>query len=141
MASLQTRNDKANAVAVKPFLVGAMSALGSYMYVSRTAVVLPFWYPSGIPLYMFHGMAGVGSSMLAEVAHAWILPHISNNNKLANMEAMVLSPVMNGVAMNLITRYAGSENILKNVGMGNSFIVGAGAEIIGHYAFETLLKT
>jgi len=134
-----SRKARATNAFVKPLFVGAACSAAAYYFIGKGNVVLPM-LNSKVPVWAFYGGAGAASSYVAEIAHSYILPHISPNNKFANMEAMVLGPAAAAGAIVLASGVA-NPALISQVGLPTTAMLGAGAEIAGHYVYETFFST
>ena len=124
--------------AVKPLINGALVFAGAKMLGLSGSVPLPLiekYYEAPIAL----GILGVASSFGSELAHNFLLPHINQHSKFGQMEAMALSPVINGSLL-AAGVYAGSPIVLQSLGAMKIAGLGAAAEIGNTYAFETFLR-
>lgn len=123
---------------VKPLINGGLVYLGAKAMGLSGSVALPF-VDKAYDAPMSLGILGVGSSFGAELAHNFILPHINQHSKFGQMEAMLLSPVING---GLLAGgvYLASPNNLQFLGAGKVVGLGAAAEVANTYAFETFVR-
>ena len=125
-------------MAVKPITNGLMTYLG--------AKALGLNYDTNLPIIgksydapMALAMAAVPASFVTEMAHNWILPGINQHSKMGQMEAMILSPVIQGGLLAAIVQAGGSVQ-LGNLGTAKVVGLGAGSEIASTYAFEGLVR-
>lgn len=123
----------------KPAMTGLLAYVGS-MAVCPDQRANLFGFESNN--HVFYGALGVGGSFIGELAHNWILPHIPSNSKFLNTESMILSPAVVGGVFALGTKYMVSPNgtFDQPVPLYKPFLLGAGSEIAGSYAYEAVLK-
>ena len=123
--------------AVKPLINGALCYAGAKALGFDGYIRLPLINKAhAAPMSL--GIAGVVASFGTELAHNFILPHINQHSKFGQMEAMILSPVLNASLITGVV-YAGSPlqiqgNVVQLMGLG------AGAEMASTYAFETFAR-
>lgn len=84
-------------------------------------------------------MVAGAASVANELAHNYILPKIARHERLANMESMLLAPVVAGAAAVVIPQLVNGK-INEVAGVGNMFLAGAGAEVLGNYAFSAVVE-
>ena len=122
----------------KPILNGLMTYVG--------AKALGLKYDTNLPIInrsyeapMALAIAAVPASFVTEMAHNFVLPGINQHSKMGQMEAMVLSPIIQGALLAGIVQTGGSVQ-LNNLGTMKVFGLGAGSEVISTYAFESVLR-
>jgi hypothetical protein len=84
-----------------------------------------------LPAPLLLGVATGTSSVVADMAHDYVLPHIPHNDKWVNMESSALAVSTAGASTSAIL-YFGTGMPREN--LFNSFALGGGAVIAGDYA-------
>lgn len=135
-----SRNEWLSHYLAKPLVVGTITGLES-MLLDGTNMM--FVLPGGgrVPLSVWFGAVGALGSVIGEVAHDFILPHIAKDEKLRAAETAVLYPAVNAgiglLAYNHAfqdTQYGQSNSSLKVAAMFGT------AEVAGLYAFDYFVK-
>lgn len=116
---------------LKPAVNGAVTAAAMYKMGGGKI----FLFGQYVPSWYVTGAVGAASSVVAEMAHAWILPHLSPNEKFAQVESSILAPVIAGVAQVAALEFI-SPGASTSIGLTKVFATGAGAEIVGQYVWE-----
>lgn len=121
----------------KPAMTGLVAYFGSMAVCpDQNANLLGFETKN----HIFYGILGVGGSFAGEIAHNWILPQIPSNSKFLNTESMILSPAVVGSIFALGTKYMVNQDVFRQIPLYKPFLLGAGSEIAGSYAYEAVLK-
>lgn len=119
---------------VKPLVVAGIGAAAFSMIAPGSTFIalgkdVPAWAA---------GAVGIGAgSLLADLGHQYILPELPVDNKLGYSASMILAPLLTG-AGSLAAFYAMNSNSLGEA-PASIFLAGAGSEIAGSYAFESIL--
>ncbi len=123
----------------KPIVVGLISALGAKAMGQDFNVEVLGTTLSGP---VFYGVLGVGSSLVAETAHQFVLPYLPQSDTAVKVESAALGPLLhaatNIVAMKILCPAMLASDV---VGYQKPIIIGAGAEFVGAYAFDNFVKT
>jgi hypothetical protein len=122
----------------KPLLNGVMTYVGAKALGMKYDINLPIVNRS-YEAPMALAMAAVPASFVTEIAHNFVLPGINQHSKMGQMEAMILSPALQGGLLAGIVQTGGSVQ-LGNLGTGKVFGLGAASEIASTYAFESILR-
>lgn len=132
-------SSKLKSMFAKPIVVGIVSALGAKALGQDFKVDVLNTSLSGP---VFYGLLGVGSSLVAETAHQWVLPYLPQSESAVKMESAALSPLLHA-ATNIVAIKVLCPVMLSHpaVGYQNPIIIGAGAEFVGAYAFDNFIKT
>jgi hypothetical protein len=123
---------------VQPLIVGAASYGASMLAFSD----MGYMYLPAVGNVSWHvgmGLIGASASVVNELAHNYILPKVARGERLANMESMLLAPVVSGASAVMIPSLL-NPNIAKVGGNAKLFLVGAGAEILGNYVFSAFVE-
>lgn len=119
---------------LKPAVNGLVTALAMSQVAGKEINV----FGSYVPSYYVTGAVGALSSVVGEMAHRFILPHLSPNEKFAQVESSILSPAVAGAAQVGVLEML-APGSAQSVGFTKVFAIGAGAEIVGQYAWEQTL--
>ena len=116
-----------------PSIIASLTAVGLYKFwlgedLSDTVPILGM----DMPAYATVGISSLSGALVGEVLQDVIKPHVSG--MLGSMEGMILPPVVNGLS----TYGAIALLVNKDASFLNSFGLGAGSNIIGHYASKSL---
>lgn len=111
-------------------------ALFGLMYKDSGSLITPI---GNIPVPVAGGLISVGASMLSDMAHAWILPHLSDSKRLQAMESKLLTPAMGGVGFIALAYIANPYVLSDTKTTRNLFLLGAMSEILGQFAYEALI--
>lgn len=132
-------SSKLKSMLAKPIVVGIVSALGAKALGQDFNVDVLGTTLSGP---VFYGVLGVGSSLVAETAHQWVLPYLPQSENAVKVESAALSPLLHA-ATNIVAIKVLCPAMLDSpvVGYQNPIIIGAGAEFVGAYAFDNFIKT
>ena len=122
----------------RPVVVGLTSALGAVAMSQRYKVDLPLF--GEIPAPVFYGLLGIGSSLATESLRQWVLPMLPQSDAAVQAENALLSPVLHA-GVNIAVLKLAYPAILNDIGYQQPVLIGAGAEIVGTYAFDAFLKT
>lgn len=110
----------------KGAITGAVAAAAGYFLFGETGDTNFLGTAVPVPLALFGGMAA--SSILADTAHDYVLPHIPGNEKFSNIEAAALGIGVSGAASAYIL-----NGTLGTSSAMNSAILGAGSYAAGEY--------
>jgi len=132
-----TRNQKISETLVKPAVAGVIAGITApFLFGIDMKDKINF-----LGLFDINVMLGVGGAAalgtaLGTVSKDWILPYIPRNSKWAEMEGMIITPVLSGLGTTLL--------LIKNVdGTPASyfkvFALGAGSAIGSDYLSRTFL--
>lgn len=69
-----------------------------------------------VPLYVVSGIAGVSASVLSDIAHSYVLPHIPVLQKYNQQESAILGPLINAGGY-IGTYYIANADSLKTLGL------------------------
>lgn len=120
---------------VKPLVVAGVGGLAFNMMMPGS--VMQTRILGDIPNYMA-GAIGVGAgSLAADLLHQYILPELPIDNKLGYSASMLLAPLLAGFGAEAAF-YILNPNSISAAG-GSFFLIAAGSEIAGMYAFESIL--
>jgi hypothetical protein len=123
---------------VRPLVVGAISALGAKSMGGQYLVDMPLLGEVSKPV--FYGVLGFGSSLVSETLHQWVLPYLPQSEEAVNAENALLSPALHA-ATNVLALKLLYPTILSYSGIQEPIVIGAGAEIVGDYAFSHWIAT
>lgn len=119
--------------AVKAGLTGGIAAVSAAVLFQSDSINL---MGVTVPAAAVIGLGAAGGSVVADLAHQYVLPHIPGNEKLADKEAALLSVVASGLGSYAATRLIGNSGfaIIPTVG------VGAGSFLAGDYVYHHVLS-
>lgn len=110
---------------VKAGLTGATIAVGSMLLFGQTSNIKVF--NMNLPAYLPIGIAGGASSIVGDIAHDYILPHIPQVEKMKNLESAGLNFLTTGGA------FVGSLMVITGVPAQNipkAFVFGGGTKLV-----------
>jgi hypothetical protein len=110
----------------KATITGAVAGLASAVIFGETGT----YQVAGVnlPTPVAIGLANGASSVVADLAHEYVLPQIPMNAKYANLEAMALGLGVSGGS----TAFLLNGSLLDSSSM-NAFLLGAGSYAAGDY--------
>ena len=91
-----------------------------------------------VPTWVVGGAVGAGASMLSDMAHAWILPHISANKRFENLESAALAPAVSAGATVALYKALGAAGD-GGIDLKQAALIGAAGEIISVYAYGNVV--
>ena len=115
--------DDMKQLATKSLLTGAVNGVTSFILFGNENVNI---MGMSIPSYIASGLGGVGSSVAADVAHNYLMPHIPVNQKYDALEAAALGIGISGATNYLLLSPAG-------ISMADSFLLGAGTYVAADF--------
>lgn len=123
---------------VKAAVCGTTGALGAYIFLGETAgsARVPFTNLQ-LPTAAVAGVACAGASVVSDVAHDFVLPHINKSDKLTTVESSLLQIGTSGLATSGLLIY-GSGAPASN--FMNCFALGAGSAIGGTYIYDKFIS-
>ena len=119
----------------KSVLSAGTTAALAYLLVgdaSSPVNILGMDMPGIIPL----AAGGAASSIAADLAHEYVLPHISPSEKWENAEAIALGLGVSGLVSTAVLDMSG----VPRANAGKSFVIGAGGYALADYG-NAYLKT
>jgi len=123
---------------LKPATAGGVAYLGNNMFISGKQIKIR---GTEYDLAMVASGAVALGSILSEVAHDWIVPHIHYLDKLNEPAALALASATTGggnVAVHYLSR--GDGKGVEALGAGNLFLLGSVSEIIGDSIWSKGIK-
>lgn len=91
-----------------------------------------------VPSYAIGAGLGVAGSFIADMAHDYVLPHISKDDRLRHVEGAVFAP-----AVSAATFYAGLSilhpSAVAETGRTMLLLQGAGSELAAQWVYENVL--
>jgi len=124
---------------IKAGLSAGIAGVGSYLFLGEAngQTNLPFISYS-VPTSLAIGTAVGGASLVSNMAHDYVLPHINKSakSKLTNVESALLQIGTAGAATSIILVY-GSNMPPSN--LSTSFLVGSASAIAGEYVGDVAL--
>jgi hypothetical protein len=115
----------------KALLQGALLAFETRLVDQRRIGVQVFGQV--LPLYQITGVAAAVASLFGDIAHSFILPHISKNKRMESAESAVLNIALNAVVYQGLL-YVLNPNAIQAIGMkriwAESAISVAGADYV-----------
>lgn len=92
-----------------------------------------------VPSYAIGAGLGVAGSFLADMAHDYVLPHISKDDRLRHVEGALFAP-----AVSAATFYAGltllHPSAVAEAGRTMVLVQGAGSELAAQWLYENILS-
>ena len=123
--------------AEKSIIHGATSAVGSIIVGGyKTQLILPFT-SQRCPLWCAGGLAGVATSIINDIIHAYVLPEIPINKKVKSESAIVLGVGLSGLVF-VSSLYALNPALPEEFGFLNSLGVGALSEVVAGYTLDMI---
>lgn len=123
----------------KAGVTGVVGAAASYVIFGETAGTVPVPFtPVRVPTSIAIGIAVALASLLADVAHDFVFPHILKSARLSTIESALMQIAVSAVATVGLLVY-GSGAPKNNI--GNMALLGAGSVIGGAYAYDKFLGT
>jgi hypothetical protein len=122
----------------RPIMIGIISALGAKAMGQEFSMELPLLGDVSKPI--FYGVLGVGSSLVSETAHHWILPYLPQSASAVKAENALLSPAIHGL-VNIGVLKLLYPGMLNTMGYQEPLMIGVGAEIVGGYSFDNFVRT
>ena len=119
---------------LKPATVGGVAYLGNNMFISGKQIKIR---GTEYDLAMVASGAVALGSILSEIAHDYIVPHIHYLDKLNEPAALALASATTGggnVAVHYLSR--GDGKAVEALGAGNLFLLGAVSEMVGDTVFS-----
>lgn len=110
----------------KGLITGGVAAAGGALLFGETGATTFFGQAVPVPVALF--AANAASSMLADVAHTYLLPSIPGNEKFSNVEAAALGLGVSGAS----SAYILNGNLGTAESM-NSALLGAGSYAAGEW--------
>lgn len=120
----------------RPVVIGIVSALGAAAMGKHYNMELPIIGAVSKPV--FYGILGVGSSLVTETLHQWVLPYLPQSDTAVKAENALLSPAIHGI-VNVATLKLLYPEMINVIGYQEPLLIGVGAEIVGGYSFDNLL--
>ena len=117
--------DDMKQLATKSLLTGAVNGITSFILFGNQDVSV---MGMNMPSYIVSGLGGVGSSVAADLAHNYIMPHIPVNQKYDAIESAALGIGISGGVNYLLMAPLGSS-------MADSFLLGAGTYVAADYVW------
>lgn len=121
---------------VKPLVVAAVGA-GIFSYLAPDKTMEVSLLGRSIAAWQAAAIGFGGGSLVADLAHQYILPEFPIDDKLSYSSSMLLAPVITGAAGSILF-YIMNPKSISEAG-GSIFLTGAAAEVGGMYAFESIL--
>jgi len=91
-----------------------------------------------IPISVFGAGVGVASTFVNDIAHSYVLPHLSADARINFIESHMLSPVVSGGVYYLATKLL-TPGVADSVPMLELAGIGAISELVSQFTYETLL--
>lgn len=112
-------------------------ALGAFTKFSepRAQVYVPM-IGQRIPLYLIAGAGGVGASVMGDIVHSYVLPHIPTLKKYSVQESAILSPAINAGSY-LGTFYLLNPDTIKTIGALQLVGEAVASDIGAHYVADS----
>jgi len=116
---------------VRAGISGLTGGLASYTLLNEQGGTASF-FGLQLPTSAVIGSSVAIASLLGDTLHDYVLPHISKNNKLNNFESSLLQIGVGGGGTAGILLYNGAPA----QSIPNSFLLGAGSVVGGHYVTD-----
>ena len=128
-------SEKLSQVFIEPAVCGALGFLISMQYDPYGAGTVS---PLGIVMSknVFNALAVMGGAFAADNIHAWVLPHISKDAKMANVEGALLNPLVNAATVAVLT----NQLVDPSQALMTSLVIGGGAQVGGSYLYSNIPK-
>ncbi len=119
---------------------GATGAVGAGLFQLVNSSSSSLKTPLGnIPIPLAGAAIAVGASLVSDMAHAWLLPHINADKRLVAWEGALLTPAAGGAGFLLGAYIANPETLNSSTEVRNLFVVGAASEILGQWVYQSFL--
>ncbi len=118
----------------KAALSGGVASAAGYLLFGESGGSIPIaGFDVPPPLVIFGSVAS--ASVITDEIHKRILPMISEDKKIENVESLAVGGAISGLASSAALRASGvpSSNMIKSFGLG------AGSYLIGDYTYYRLL--
>jgi len=113
---------------LQPIVVGLVNTAGAYAMGEGDKSAI--FSSLSVPLPIFLGLVGTGSSIAGESLKQWVLPMLPGNGSYSMLESTFLQPALvgavEGSALLFLTKTRFTEG----------FLLGAGSEIAGSYLYN-----
>ena len=121
---------------LKPATIGATSYVAQNMFIKGKTIRIKG--PTYDLALVASGAVAVGS-VLAEVAHDYIMPHIHYLDKMSEPASLALAGGSTGLG-NLGAYYILNPKAIPELGTGNLFLLGAVSELVGDTLYSKLVS-
>lgn len=115
---------------VHPLVVGALGYVGAYVMGEGNKVADIGSMSISLPLFL--GISTGVSSAVGETFKQWVLPMVSG--KYSSIESTLLGPALVGGVDGLALQFLTKSRLMEG------FLLGAGSEILGSYAYDGFIK-
>ncbi len=119
---------------------GSTAAISAALFQMANSGYSSMKTPIGtIPVPVAGALIGVGASVLSDMLHAWLLPHINNDKRLTSVEGALLTPAMGGGGFLLGSYMMNPGALNSNAEIRNLFLVGAASEVLSQWLYQSVL--
>jgi hypothetical protein len=91
-----------------------------------------------VPPAIVGAVLGVGGAVLADVAHDYVVPHLSKDDRLRHVEGAVFAPAVSAAAFAGGIQILNSEG-LESTGLSNVLLHGAATELVAQWIYENIV--
>ena len=114
---------------IKSAVTGVSGAALAYFFLGESQGNVNLFNKINVPVPAAIGVATASGSLISDLSHDYLLPHINKNAKLTNIESALLQ---------LSTSAAGTSGVLLLSGMptnniANAALLGAASSVVGDY--------
>jgi len=99
-------------------------------------IKVSFLNGKAVPIWLVAGGMGLAASMLSDATHAWLLPHISSDQRLKHMEASILAPASGAAAYAGVSLLVNPALINQDGDLKSLLMIGAGSELLATWVYE-----
>ena len=130
----EPNDDKVGTYIVKPLLAAGITAVAMPQVGAKNILVMGNY----VPTWVVTGAGALVAGYVGEMAHQYVLPHLSPNAKFAQAESAILSPAVAGMTQVALLEVL-SKGSMSDGRMLKTFAVGAISDIAAQYAYEQTL--
>ena len=120
---------------LKSLTVGLVGSGLTYFQYPRGTIEL---FNTKFPLALGIGLVVFGGSLLAELSHSYIFPHIHTLDKLSEPLTEVVAATTNTLGAGGLL-YLSDKSLLNDIGMPMILMASVGSEVVGDYIYTKFL--
>lgn len=91
-----------------------------------------------MPVWVFGAGLGMAATIVGDVLHQYVLPHLNSNKRLQHLESAAIVPAAGAGAYVLGSKMA-NDSILSSLGMTEVALHGAVASFASTYIYENVM--
>ena len=93
---------------------------------------------ANVPLPLVGAALGVAGAVVADLAHDYVMPHLSKDDRLRHVEGAIVAPAVSAAAFAGGIKVLNSDS-LKAAGVSNVLIQGAASELVAQWLYENIV--